>query len=77
MPERNPKPGVGRRRWAYGVVDLLVVAACSLVFVLVVTAGKPAPSRKSAVDETMPGGPTPAAFPVPGERARPDRVRRI
>ena len=76
MPEHNRKPGARRRFWTYGLVDLLVIGACSAVFLLVVTAGKPPPSRKSAVEETVREAPMPAAFPA-FDRPRGDRVRRI
>ena len=50
VPERHRKKTAGRRAWTYGLVDLLVIAACSLVFVAVVTGSK-ATTRRPAPEE--------------------------
>ena len=45
------KESAGRRRWAYGLIDLLVIASCSLVFVVVVTGSKGASPRRAPVEQ--------------------------
>ncbi len=50
MPERLRKKSAARRSWTYGLVDLLVIAACSLVFVAVVTGSK-ATNRRPVAEE--------------------------
>ena len=45
------KQSPARRRWAYGLIDLLVVASCSVVFVVVVTGSKGATPRRASVEQ--------------------------
>lgn len=56
---RQRKESAGRRRWAYGLIDLLVIASCSLVFIVVVTGSKGNTPRRAAV-ETWSHDPGPA-----------------
>ncbi len=56
---RQRKETAGRRRWAYGLIDLLVIASCSLVFIVVVTGAKGTTPRRAAV-ETWSHDPGPA-----------------
>ena len=64
---RRHKEPAGRRRWAYGLIDLLVIVACSLVFIVVVTGSKGAAPRRAAVETRShdpglaPGGLHPSA----------------
>ena len=50
MAGHQRKETAGRRRWAYGLIDLLVIASCSLVFIVVVTGSKGTAPRRAAVE---------------------------
>ena len=51
VPGSQRKESARRRRWAYGLIDLLVIASCSLVFVVVVTGSKGATPRRATVEQ--------------------------
>ena len=52
VAERDRDRPTGRRPWTYGLVDLLVVASCSLVFLAVVAGSKGTPRRPAVEDRS-------------------------
>lgn len=48
---RDPENNTRRRRWAHGLIDLLVIASCSLVFVAIVTGSKGTTPRRTPVEQ--------------------------
>ena len=62
VPKRPLEENAGRRRWAYGLTDLLVIASCSLVFAAVVAGARNTGPRRAPVepwtrDTGAPAGP--------------------